>query len=106
MNSSHYSRNDTDYHEVLLTWAKLWPQQTVNLVKPEVRQLRGCISVTIYLSPALNKTLAHLRFDERLQGFKRNFFQHGQKRKGSTLFLKCEVPVPWSKCLDGYELKN
>ena len=105
MTSSWYSRNDAEYHDVVLTWARLLPQQTVDLVVHRVRQLKGCISVAVYSSPALNKTLAQIRFDENQEGFKRDFFTHGQKRKGANLLIKCEVPVPWSRSL-GYDRKK
>jgi len=106
MNSSDYSRNDTDYHQVLLTWASLWPQATADHVITQVRQLKGCISVRVYISAALAKTLMHVLFDESLEGFKRDFFTYGRRARGANLLIKCEVPVPWSKCLHGYELKK
>ena len=75
------------------------------MVVDRVRQLTGCISVAVYLSPALNRTLAQICFDASLPGFKRDFFAHGQKRKGANLLIKCEVPVPWSKSLS-YDRKK
>ena len=103
--TSRFSRNDTEYHDVVLTWTRLWPRETADLVVHRVRQLTGCISVAVYLSRALNRTLAQICFDASRPGFRRDFFTHGQKRKGANLLIKCEVPVPWSKFLS-YDRKK
>lgn len=77
--SSYYSRNDTEYHHVLLTWARLWPQDLADHVVTQVVHLKGCISVRVFLSPKLAKTLVHVLFDENRPGFKRDYFTHGRK---------------------------
>ena len=53
----------------------------------------------------MKKTVAQICFNENLEGFKRDFFAYGQKRKGGNLIMACEVPRPWSRCL-GHERKK
>lgn len=102
------SRFDSEYHEVLLIWRTEWNRPTIDralqgLNDTVLRSLRTC---SIYSSGVQQLTMMHLGFDEDLSGFKKNYFAASQRRKGSKVLCKMELPTKWNKYLSTKDIMN